>query len=291
MYKLIPLNSRNILFFAISLIVCIIFYSPLRDLFLLSLYYNELYSHIVIIPLVSAYFIYIKRKEIFSGQGFSFSAGIIIIILGSLLYLAGSSQIDTLNQNDYLSFVTFSALITWFGVVIFFYGVKTFKNARFPLLFLIFLIPIPSMIIEHFIDILQNGSTEVANVLFKLSGIPFLRDGFIFQLPGVAIEVAKECSGIRSSISLFITSIIAGQLFLNTGWRKVVLTLAIFPITIFKNGLRIATLAVLGSYVSPDILATNVHKKGGIPFFFLSLIVLGVILWFLRRSDMKSSRN
>lgn len=285
------LTSRNILFLIISLIVGIIYYAPLYDLLILSLYKSELYSHIVIIPLVSAYFIYIKRKEIFSGEGYSYIAGIVIIILGSLLYLGGLTQTDTLNQNDYLSFLIFSAVITWFGVVIFFYGVKTFKNARFPLLFLIFLIPIPSMVIEHFIDVLQYCSTEVANVLFKLSGVPFLRNEFTFQLPGIAIEVAKECSGIRSSISLFITSIIAGQLFLDTGWRKVALTLAIFPITIFKNGLRIVTLAILGSYVDPGILDTDVHKKGGIPFFFLSLMVLGVILWFLRRSEVQSSRN
>ncbi len=207
------------------------------------------------------------------------------------MYLGGSSQIDLLSQNDYLSFVTCSFLVTWLGVFIFFYGIKTFKNATFPLLFLVFLIPFPSIIAENLISVLQKGSTEVAFILLKLSGVPFLRDGFVFQLPGIAIEVAKECSGIRSSISLFITSIIAGQLFLNTGWRKVVLTLVIFPITIFKNGLRIVTLALLGSYVNPGILATNVHKKGGIPFFFLSLMVFGVFLWFLRRSEMKSPRN
>ena len=282
------MTVRNLLFIAFSVLVCIVYYGPFRDLFLLSVYYNELYSHLVIIPFVSAYFIYLKRKEIFSNIGYSFSAGIAIIIVGILLYLIGMSQGSRLNQNDYLSFITFSAVITWLGVFVFFYGIKAFKTAAFPLLFLFLLVPIPSLVIDNIILILQRASSEVAASIFTLTGVPVLREGwFVFHLPGLSIEVAKECSGIRSSISLFITSIIAGQMFLNSSWRKVVLTLMIFPITIFKNGLRIVTLGLLGAYVSPEILSSNIHKKGGIPFFILSLGFLGAILWLLKRSERK----
>jgi exosortase len=131
------------------------------------------------------------------------------------------------------------------------------------------------------------GSTEATYGFFKLTGVPVLREGFTFNLPGMSIEVAKQCSGIWSSIALFITSIVAGQLFLRTGWKRVILVLSIFPITIFKNGLRIVTLSLLGTYVDPGILGSELHKSGGIPFFFVALMLLAPILFWLRKTEKK----
>ena len=281
------LNPRNLLFIIFSIIVFIIFYASLRDLWVLSSD-DELYSHIFGIPLISAYFLYIKRKEIFQGVSYSFSAGIVLLIIGSLLYVVGLSQGLRLTQNDYLSLMTFTAVLSWIGGFILFYGIESVKTNLFPFLFLIFMVPIPSVIVERAISFLQIGSTEAAYGFFKLTGIPILRDGFIFHLPGLSIEVAEQCSGIRSSIALLITSIMAGQLFLKSASRKIVLVLVIIPITIFKNGLRIVTLSLLGVYVDQSILSSALHKKGGIPFFFLSLIFLGAILWLLKRYEKKS---
>ena len=248
---------------------------------------DELYSHIFGIPLISAYFVYIKRREIFQNVVYSFNAGIVMLICGSLLYLIGISQGVRLTQNDYLSLMTFSTVITWLGGFILFYGIESVKTNLFPFLFLLFMVPIPGLIVGKVITFLQIGSTEVTYVFFKLTGIPLLRDGFIFHLPGISIEVAEQCSGIRSSIALLITSIMAGQLFLRSAPGKIVLALSIIPITIFKNGLRILTLSLLGVYVDERILSSELHKKGGIPFFFFSLIFLGSILWLLRRSEKR----
>jgi len=280
----ISMNQRNLIFVVFSIIVFMIFYVPLRDLWVLSSD-DELYSHIFLIPLISAYFIYLKRREIFQNVSYSFSAGFVVLITGTMLYVVGMSQGFKLSQNDYLSLMTFTAVLAWIGGFILFYGMESVKSNLFPFLFLFFMAPIPGMIVERAISFLQIGSTEVSYGLFKLSGIPILRDGFIFHLPGLSIEVAEQCSGIRSSIALLITSIMAGQLFLKSAGRRIVLALVIIPITILKNGLRIVTLSLLGVYVDQEILSSSLHKRGGIPFFFLSLIFLGAILWLLRRSE------
>ncbi len=265
-----------------------IFYAPLKSLWDLSSH-DELYSHIFGIPLISAYFFYLKRKEIFQNVSYSISSGIFVLIVGSVLYIIGLSQGLRLTQNDYLSLMTFTTVLAWIGGFIIFYGVESIKANLFPFLFLFFMVPIPGFIVERAISFLQIGSTEVAYGFFKLTGMPLLRDGFIFHLPGLSIEVAEQCSGIRSSIALLITSIMAGQLFLKSASRKIVLALVIIPITIFKNGLRIVTLSLLGVYVDQNILSSSLHKKGGIPFFFLSLVFLGFILWLLRKSDKNST--
>ena len=119
-------------------------------------------------------------------------------------------------------------------------------------------------------------------------GVPLLRDGFVFQLPGINIEVAEQCSGIRSTLALFITSIIAGHLLLKTSWKKVILSLAVFPIAVVKNGARIVTLSMLGSYVDERFITQSLlHSRGGIPFFILALALFVPILWVLRRSEVK----
>jgi len=264
-----------------------LFFSPLRELISLS-FKSELYSHILLIPFVSGYFFYTKRNSLAFVKSYSFIPGIIITFIAITVYFIGLQFGENLNSNDRLALMILSAVIFWVGGFIFFYGHHAIRIAAFPILFLFFMTPIPSRVVEIAILLLQIGSTETSYVLLTLTGAPFLREGFTFHLAGMSIEVAKECSGIRSSIALVITSIIAGQLFLRTGWKRIALILSAFPITIFKNGLRIVTLSLLGVYVDPRILGSQLHRSGGIPFFILALAFLVPVLWGLRRSERKA---
>jgi len=75
------------------------------------------------------------------------------------------------------------------------------------------------------------------------------RDGVVIALPTVTIEIAQECSGIRSSLILVIAGLVLGHLFLGKTWAKFVLVALLVPLTIAKNALRIFTLSTLGMYV------------------------------------------
>ena len=98
-------------------------------------------------------------------------------------------------------------------------------------------------------------------------------------------QVAKQCSGIRSSLYLFLTSLVFGQLFLRTSSRRAFLTLSVLPIAIFKNGLRIVTITLLGNYVHESILTSNLHRKGGIPFMIVAVIFLALVVKWLRKTE------
>ena len=115
------------------------------------------------------------------------------------------------------------------------------------MLFLIFMIPIPFILLDPIIRILQVGSAHAVNGIFHIIGIPYYREGMVFEFTGVTIEVAKQCSGIRSSLAMLVTSVVAGYLILPSGWRRVVLCLTVVPITIFKNAVRITTITLLPS--------------------------------------------
>jgi exosortase len=285
------ITPRNILFLSFNIVALITFYAPMRNLIALSLH-GGTYSHIILIPLISGYFMYLKRKAIFSDTNYDYTAGIILVLVGSILYLISKKQGINLDQNDYLSLTIFSAVIFWIGGFILFFGIRAFRIAAFPLLFLILLIPMPSLIMEKIIFLLQMGSAEAVYGFFKLTGISFLREGLVFHLPGLSIEVAKQCSGIRSSMALFIMGVILSNVFLQTGWRRIILILSIFPIAIIKNGIRIVTLSSLALYVDQSFLTNSrLHREGGIIFFLIALSLLLAILWLLRKSERRIKKE
>jgi exosortase/archaeosortase family protein len=103
------------------------------------------------------------------------------------------------------------------------------------------------------------------------------------------IEIADECSGIRSSISLLLTSLLAGHMLLENAWTKSVLVAVVLPLAVVKNGIRIVSLSLLAMHVDPGFLAGSLHHEGGIVFYLLALTLLAPILGLLRRSELSRS--
>jgi len=248
---------------------------------------SETFSYILLVPLVGAYFFYEYRKEIFARKDKWHAAGLVPVVLAIVLYLVGVGQSDRPDVSNYLALMTISFLSLFVGGLGAFYGVEAWKAARFPIIFLLFMAPFPGFLLDKIVIFLQSWSADVSDVLFGLTGVPVHREGFVFLLPGLAIEVAKECSGIRSSISLFLVSLLAGHLMLRQPWRKSVLIVSIVPITIVKNAVRIVMLTLLAVYVDPRILGSAAHQWGGIPIFLLALVLLAGVLAFLRRGERR----
>ena len=281
------MKNRHIFFLVFSLATLAIFFTPLLDLF-----HNELYSHIVLIPFISGYFLYEKRKELFNNPDYSFRPGIAALLAGIVLFFIGRSQATVLTQNDYLSVTILAALVFWLGGITLFYGIKSFRVALFPLLFLLLMVPVPEFIMDKLIYSLQVCSTEATYVFLTIAGIPIIRDGFVFNLPGINIEVAKECSGIRSTLSLFIICILSCYLFLKTWCSRGLLLLFLFPLAIFKNGLRIITLSLLGLYVDKSWLTnSSLHRDGGFVFFLIALASFGGIILLLRKWEFRTDKR
>ena len=285
------MDRRFLIFGTFTLLALGMVFAPLKDL-MSSAARSDYYSHIVLIPLVSAYLLFQNREAIFSKPGPVYLPALALLACGTALYSFGYTQGSNLNQNHYASLLTFSAVVFWVGGFVLLYGIRGFQKASFPILFLVFMIPIPSLILDKIIYALQVGSTEATEMLFALTGVPFQRSGFVFQLPGISIEVAEQCSGIRSSLALFITSILAGHFFLDRFWKKFVLALIVFPVTVFKNGIRIMTLSLLGAYMDERWLTeSSLHHSGGFVFFIPALGLLGLALWALRKKEYKGTKG
>lgn len=281
------LSKKHLFFSLFTLFLIVILYSPINLLIDLSVH-DQLYSHILLIPLISFFFLYWKKKSIFLNDDGSVAEGAIVIGIGSLLMLAGFVSLEPGNGNDALSLMIFAGWLVWVGAFVMFYGLPTFKRASFPLLFLLFVVPVPRFATEALINFLQEGSTETVNVLFSVLGFPMTREGYIFHFPQFSVEVAKQCSGINSSVALIITGTLAAKLFLRKGVTRALAVISVIPITIFKNALRVVVLAGIGNYVDERIFQSILHRKGGILFFGLALILLMAVIALLKSFENKA---
>ena len=262
----------------------IVFWRTLGALIAYSVH-NESGSHIILIPFVSAYLLFTERQRVFTSVRPSPAAGIPVILLGAALYWTANRGMLLLHQNESLPAAMLAIVLIWIGGFLSSYGIVATRAAAFPLLFLILAVPLPDRALAWTVHLLQQGSTEVAYLLFNAVGVPVMRQGFLLSVPSVTIEVAAECSGIRSSIALLITCLVAAHLYLRTPWKIVLFILLVFPLAIIKNGVRIVTLTLLSVYVDPSFLHGNLHRDGGYVFFLLALLLLFPVFLALERSE------
>jgi len=130
------------------------------------------------------------------------------------------SRRHLLSQHDFFSAIALSFVLFVIAGGFLFLGRRWMAAVAFPTVFLFFMVPMPDRMVNLLESASKFASADVADLLFQLTGVPALRNGVIFQLPGLTIEVAQECSGIRSTIVLFITAMVAANLFLHAPWRR-----------------------------------------------------------------------
>ena len=289
-----PRFSRRLLAFLLFTAGLTGAFAPLLTLLARHAAGSELHSFILLIPFVTAYLVYIRRKQLPNDYDSSPFWGTVALLLGvTALVAARAPGIwgHPLSQNDYLTLRTLSFICLLAAGGFFFLGRQWMRAAAFPFAFLIFMVPMPDAMADALEIASELASAEAANLFFNMTGTPVLRNGTIFQLPTITIQVAKECSGIRSSWVLFITSVLAANLFLNSTWRRTLLVCFVVPLGIIRNGFRVWVIGVLCIYIGPQMIHSIIHRRGGPVFFALSLIPLFCLLWWLRRREIVRSHK
>jgi exosortase C (VPDSG-CTERM-specific) len=266
------------------------FIKPLYSLVIYAAH-TELHSHILLVPFISACLIYIQRKQL-PGR-LSSSAGLAMIpLVSGLVILAAAfgllGSFPPLSHNDSLALLVSSFLCLLVAGGFIFLGKNWMAACAFPVFFLVFIVPLPDGAVDWLETVSKLASAEAANLFFIISGTPVFRDSTLFQLPGITFEVAQECSGIRSSWVLFITSLLASHLCLQSPWRRVLLVAFVIPLGFLRNGFRILVIGLLCVHVGPQMFQSVIHKQGGPLFFVLSLVPLFLLLWLLKRGDTGS---
>jgi exosortase len=287
--KMSDKTRQNALFVSIVVLAPVAFWSPVTRLVAYALH-HDFCSQVLVVPFISFYLLYMERKRILEATRYCPSVGIIVMVVGLAVGWWATRGLDRTAANGWLSVFALSIVLLWIGGFIACYGLVAAASAVFPLLFLILMIPPPDALLSRTVHLLQEGSTEVSFLLFRAVGVPVFRQGFILAVPGVRIEVAQECSSIRSSIALFITCLLAGHLYFRTGWKTAVLVALALPLSVVKNGIRITTLTLLSLYVDPGFLYGKLHRDGGFVFFLLALALLYPVFLVLEKSERRVVR-
>lgn len=245
---------------------------------------DERYTHILlIVPIVAALILQSFRyKEVVVK---SWLPGSVLAALAVVLLAVGRFTMAGATHDVVLAVEMLGLVSWWVGSFSLCFGVEASRIARFPLLFLLWVVPLPVAIIDVFVAFLQRGSIVASQAFFLLFRVPVTRAGTTLMIPGLDIDVAPECSSIRSSMMLLVTTMLVAHLYLRTPWRKVLLVASAVFLSIAKNGFRIFVIATLGTRVDPAYLSGRLHRQGGVVFLSLAFVLVILLLWILRRNE------
>jgi exosortase len=279
-------------FFAVSIVF---WWRALAETLKLALS-NDAYTHILLILPCSAALIYLNGKNsrahnLERDRPSASLAGAVLLVVAVLI--AGYARWGmTLSAGDLpnslrLSLSMLALVVWWISSVIFCFGPPTFRSLLFPLCFLFLIVPLPQFVLDSIVEFLQYQSAFASRILFRAAGVPATQDGIMVFIPGLNIEVARECSSIRSSLILIVITLIVAELFLRTWWRKALLVAAAIPLSVAKNGLRIFTIGELGTRVDPAFLNGKFHHNGGVIFLGIAVVCMLALLWILQRAESR----
>jgi exosortase C (VPDSG-CTERM-specific) len=248
---------------------------------------DDLYSYILLVPFVSAYAAWQKRTAL-PRRVRQQSRWPSLALLGSGILLACYGLWRNrwgVPTQDELALSMTAFLVSFGGIGLWFFGPAGMRVLRFPFLFLIFLIPIPTALLSAIELVLQHGSAAAARGLFFASGTPVYYHDLGFQLPVITLRVAPECSGIRSTLALALVSLVTAHFFLRSPLHRAALICAVVPLAMVRNGFRIFTIGELCVQSGPQMIDSYAHRHGGPLFFALSLVPFFLLAVLLRRRE------
>jgi len=281
-------SLRCVAFTALFLASMVVGWHPLLSTLTLALRSDE-NTHILLIFPISLAFICAEWKSIRVFAASKTGYGLVVLCAAGLLAALSRLHNTWMTADLRLSIEMLALVSGWIGSFALCFGPRVCRALLFPLGFLFCMVPLPAFALDGIVRYLQQGSVVAARSLFAVTGVPVVQNGFLLTIPGLTIEVAKECSSIRSSLLLLITTLVLAQLLLRSPTKKAFLVALAVPLSVAKNGLRIFSIALLGTRVNPGFLTGKLHRQGGIVFFVISLLAMFLVVRVLEFGEKQAT--
>ena len=157
------------------------------------------FSHGYLVPVISGYMAWHKRNDWLGRESEPSNWGLAILLMGGLLHVAGNAAAELFTMR-------FSMVLTLWGLLLYMKGRKVSQSLFFPVLYLLFMIPIPAVLWNGIAFPMQLWASQITARVLEVIGIAVLREGNVLHLPTTTLEVVEACSGIRSLTSLLALS-------------------------------------------------------------------------------------
>lgn len=239
--------------------------------------HDSFYSHGWLVPVASAWLIW-QRRDALSRlpRGPSF-AGLILLVPAVLAHAAAARL-----QLNVVSGLAMVAAV-W-GLVWTLAGWPLIRALRFPLLFLLFMVPLPGVLLIAASFYLKLFAVRLATPLVNLLGVPAVQAGSTIHLAHISVIVDDTCSGLRSLISLvaLATLWIALQPAGTPRWHKLAIVAFAVPIALLANMARIILLVMIAAIYGAESAQGFIHYGAGVVVFGIALALLFTVSHSLR---------
>jgi len=247
-------------------------------------YLDENYSHGFIVPLIAGYFLYTRWEELKDASVIPWNAGLLLILIGLCQLLIGwlGSEYFTMRS---------SLIVLLSGLVLYFFGTGVFRITMFPIVYLIFMVPIPYIIYDAVAFPLKLFVTKASVSVLKIAGVAVLREGNIIMFPATTLEVADACSGIRSLISLLALAVAYAFFLRISPLKRCLLICAAVPIAVVTNALRVIGTGFLAQHWGARAAEGFFHEFAGMAVFAVALVLLVSLGALLGEGISKSGKE
>ena len=240
-------------------------------------------SHGVLVPLISAFFVWSSRAQLARAPISTSNWGAVLLVFSLCLYLLALAGHVAVVQRLMI-------VASLCGLVMFNFGTAVFKVLAFPLLYLIFMVPVPDSIYGLAAFPLQLFATDISHAIIHALGIPVLQEGNMLYFAQTQLEVAEACSGLRSMTAFIMLGVLFAYL-MDKGWgRRFILVLSAIPLAIFANIVRVTGTGILAHFFGKQVARGFLHEFSGMAVFVFGFVLLLLGYMLLSRGSAKKDK-
>lgn len=245
-----------------------------------TIWQTEEQGHGALVLLIVLWLFWTLRQPLAALPDRASPVGWPVMLIGLLVYLAG--RVFNLSIFEFGSQVFIVA-----GCLLLLKGAPALRVGWFPVLYLIFMVPLPGVLVDAVTGPLKQWISAIVEQVLFTAGYPIAREGVTMTIGQYQLLVADACSGLNSMFSLSAL----GTLFMYLAARKSiahnsVMLLSILPIAFAANIVRVIVLVLVTYHLGDEAGQGFLHGMAGLLLMFVALVIFFVLdyaLVLLRR--------